>query len=137
MEVLLFGGVPVGCARKESEEVLQVGECRDDNSTISGRLCVTHLMNDGIAQTQNFVGVAMRSVCTGVNEYLMPKHLPLISEHLTIKYLQVYGNSPHFVLNALECWVEPLHIITDREFLGMRHSMYPVTVVSQILDPEV
>lgn len=67
----------------------------------------------------------------------MQKHLPLISEHLTIKYLQVYGNIPHFVLNALECWVEPLHIITDRECLRMHHVMYPLTVIGQIPNPEV
>ncbi len=51
----------------------------------------------------------------GVNEYLMPE----CCERLTVIYLQVYGSGPHFVLNALECWVELLHIFTHWELLGM------------------
>lgn len=65
--------------------------------------------------------------------------MPLISEHLTVVYLQVHRGGPHFVLNALKCWVEPFHIITDRKLLGMRRAMCSVdcVIVSQIPDPEV
>ena len=44
----------------------------------------------------------MRSISMGVNEYLP---------------------------NALECWVEPFHVITDRELLGMRRALCPVDCV--------
>lgn len=37
----------------------------------------------------------------GVNECIVPKCLPVISEHLTVVYLQVYGGWHVYILSSM------------------------------------